>query len=302
MFKNLLVYRIGTDWSLPLDAMLERLEVARFVPCGASQPSSSGFVPPRGPAHAPLVESIGGQWLLTLMTEQRVLPSSVVKRRVDELAQSIEQESGRAPGRKQRKELKEQVTQELLPQAFTRQAPIKVWLNPKQHLLLIDASSPAKAEGVVTLLVKMLDGFAVAPLQTALSPVVAMTAWLADGAAPDGFAVARECELKSADEQKSVVRYARHGLDTDDVKQHLAAGKLPTRLALSWQDRVNFVLTDALQLKKLAFEDVVFEGQASGSADTRDDGFDTDAAIATGELGGLIPDLVAALDGELAPA
>jgi hypothetical protein len=74
-------------------------------------------------------------------------------------------------------------------------------------------------------------------------------------------------------------------------------------LAMTWNDRVSFVLTEALQIKKLAFRDVVIEGAAdSPHADTKDSGFDTDAAIATGELSGLIPDLLEALGGEMQKA
>ena len=282
-----------------LEAVQDRLERECFVPCGPTQANSAGWVPPRGEATGALVESVGGQWLMSLMTEQRVVPGSVIKRRVDEIAAKIEHDTGRKPGRKQLKELKEEALLGLLPMAFTRQAAIRVWLDPRQRLLMVDASSPAKADVVVTLLVKALDDFAVSPLQTTLAPAAAMSTWLSTGEPPEGFSVDRECELKATDESKAVVRYARHGLDIDEVRQHISGGKRPTRLALTWQDRVSFVLTEALQIKKLGFEDVVFENQQSGAADTRDDGFDTDAAIATGELAQLIPDLMAALDGEL---
>jgi recombination associated protein RdgC len=63
---------------------------------------------------------------------------------------------------------------------------------------------------------------------------------------------------------------------------------------MTWNDRVSFVLTDSLQLKKLDFLDGVFAGRPAD-----DEGFDADAAIATGELRQLIPDLVEALGGEL---
>jgi recombination associated protein RdgC len=75
---------------------------------------------------------------------------------------------------------------------------------------------------------------------------------------------------------------------------------VPTRLALTWEDRVSFVLTEALQLKKIAFLETVFEGNASSPGDTKDDNFDADVAIATGELRKLIPDLLEALGGEMA--
>ena len=97
----------------------------------------------------------------------------------------------------------------------------------------------------VTSLVKAAPGLSVMLLQSTISPAVAMAGWLGSGEAPAGFTIDRDCELKSADEMKSVVRYARHGLDTDDVRQHIEGGKMPTRLAMSWNDRVSFVLTEA---------------------------------------------------------
>ena len=53
------------------------------------------------------------------------------------------------------------------------------------------------------------------------------------------------------------------------------------------------MLTEGLQIKKVSFLDTVFEGTKAD-----DGGFDTDVAIATGELVKLIPDLIEALGGE----
>ena len=300
MFKNLIVYRVGPEWQPELMAALAAMDKDRFVECGATQPLSAGWVSPRGDDHAPLVELIGGQWLLKLMVEQKVLPGAVIRRRCDEIAAHIEVTTGRKPGKKQLKELKEQAQLELLPQAFTRQSAVRVWIDPDARLLMLDVSSSKRAEEVVTQLVKALDGFNVRPLQTTMSPATAMALWLASGEPPQAFSVDRECELKSPDEMKSVVRYARHALDIDEVREHIAAGKQPTRLAMTWNGRVSFVLTEAMQIKRLAFDDVVFES-TQGSKNHADDGFDTDAAIATGELSQLIPDLINALDGELQP-
>jgi len=295
VFKNLIVYRIAPDWQPTIEQFEDALAQGAFVECGASQALSMGWVEPRGVKHAPLVENVGGHLLLKLMIEQRVLPGSVVKRRVEELAERMEQETGRKPGKKAKNELKEQVTHELLPQAFTKQSSIRIWINPRQGLLMIDASSPAKADEVVTLLVKQLDGLSLQLVQTAESPAACMTAWLLDGVPPAGFTIDRECELKSEDEMKSVVRYARHALDIEEVRQHLTGGKAPTKLAMSWRDRVSFMLTDTLQIKKIAFLDLVFEGRDKPA---KDEAFDADAALATLELGQLIPELIEGLGGE----
>lgn len=303
MFKNLVVYRVsapgGEPWAGTLTELEEGLAKARFLPCGATQAESAGWVSPRDAdaPHAPLVESVGGQWLMRLVVEQKVLPSAVVKRRTEEMAKKLEQTTGRKPGKRQAKELKEEAVLTLLPQAFTKQASVNVWLDAKAGLLLVDASSPKRAEDAATLLVQALDGrLALRLVQTQASPAAVMASWLSGGEPPAAFTVDRECELKSADEMKSVVRYARHPLDTEEVRAHvLTGGKQPTRLALTWKGRVSFVLTDTLQIKKLSVDDGLFDaGSARG-----DEGFDADAAIATGELRQMIPDLVEALDGEL---
>ena len=298
MFKNIIVYRIEAGWSATVAQMEEGLAADRFVECGASQEKSVGWVEPRGEVHGPLLEAVAGQLMLKLMVESRALPGSVVTRKVKERVAQIEASTGRKPGKKEIRDLKDDIRLELLPMAFTKQATTLVWLDPDDRWLVIDASSQARADEVVTMLVKSLDGLAVTLLNTQVSPTAAMSEWLVSQEPPSGFTVDRECELKAADESKAVVRYARHPLDNDEVKQHVIKGKLPTRLALTWDSRVSFVLTEGLQLKKLAFLEVVFEGASAG----KDDGFDTDTAIATGELRKLLPDLLEALGGEVALA
>jgi len=297
MFKNLLVYRLTPDWQSDLVAVDTALQQARFAECGATQPASAGWVSPRGVDHAPLLESIQGQWLMTLMVEQKVVPGSVIRRQVDALAQRIEAETGRAPGKKIKRELKDQALLELLPMAFTKRASVKVWLCMEERLLVIDASSQARADEVLTMLTDALPGFAAHPVNTAVSPAAAMAEWLVSGEPPANFTIDRDCELKAADGEKPVVRYTRHTLDIDEVRQHIAGGKQPTRLALTWNGRVSFTLTDGLQVKKLCFLDGVFEKQPGAS---KDENFDTDAAISTGELVPLIGDLIDALGGEQA--
>jgi len=187
----------------------------------------------------------------------------------------------------------------LLPMAFTRQSHTLIWLDPRERLLLIDASSLSKADEIASTLVKTLNGeIEMQQLHTAESPSACMAAWLKDGEPPHAFTIDRECELKSSDEQKSVVRYARHRLDTDEVRQHILTGKMPTRLAVTWRDRVSFTLTDTLQIKKLALLDVVMESHKGSARPSKEEAFDADVAIATGELCQLLPELIEALGGE----
>lgn len=292
MFSNLIIYRIA-EWHAELAQLEEALARTPFVECGATQEKSVGWVLPRGEAHGALAESVGGQWILRFMTEAKSIPASVLARRVKDKATRIEQETGRKPGKKETRELKEEAKLDLLPLAFTKQAAMWVWIDPAARLVVLDTGSQGRADEAVSLLVEALPGLSLSLLHTGTSPQAAMAHWLKEQEPPEGFCVDRECELKAADETKAVVRYGRHPLDIDEIREHIAAGKLPTKLALSWDDRVSFVLTEGLQIKKVSFLDTVFEGRGQD-----DSGFDTDVAIATGELSKLIPDLIEALGGE----
>jgi len=296
VFKNLIMYKITPGWTAQAEQIEDCLQAVHFVECAASQEKSVGWVEPRGQANGPLLESVAGQWILKLMVETRALPASVVNRKATERVAQIEAATGRKPGKKEMRDIKDDLRLALLPMAFTKQSSVWVWINRADGYLLIDAASQARADEVVTLLVQVLPGLALTLVNTKIAPSTAMASWLVSQEAPAGFSVDRECELKAADESKAVVRYTRHRLDTDEVKQHVEGGKMPTRLALTWGERVSFVLTEGLQLKKLAFLDVVFEGASSG----KDDGFDADVAIATAELVKLLPDVLEALGGEVA--
>ena len=306
MFKSASYFRIAEDFVMPpLDALEEALQATRFMPCGATQPESSGWVAPRGNKSIALVESIGGQVILQLCTERRPLPASAVKAAVDESIEKYKQETGRERvNAKIKKEFKEEAIQTLLPRAFTKRSSTTLWIDPVNKFLVVDSGSLAGADKVVSHLVEVLSdipnagpGIMVKPVQTTLSAAVAMAHWLASREGPVGFTVDRDCELKMPDDQKAAVRYSRHTLEIDEVAEHIAAGKVPTQLAMTWNDRVSFVLTDTAQVKKIKLLDVVLDGVQEGGKD--DDGFDTDAAIVTGELSALIPDLLEALGGEL---
>jgi recombination associated protein RdgC len=295
VFKNLMVYRLGADWQPTVAQMEAALDGARFAECGATQPRAMGWVSPRGEDHGVLVEAIDGQWLLQLMVESKLVPGAVIKRQVEALATRIEKQTGRKPGKKETRELKDQAMLDLLPMAFTKRAAIKVWISPATRLLVIDAGSASRADETLTALTQVLPGLSAQLINTAVSPQAAMADWLVSGEPPTPFTIDRDCELKAADGEKPVVRYARHALDLPEIREHIAAGKRPTRLALSWNDRVSFTLTEGLQLRKIVFLDGVFEGRKADG----DEGFDADAAITTGELAPMIGELVDALGGEL---
>ena len=298
-----MLYRLAGAWPASKAQLEEALAREPFAECGATQQKSIGWVPPRGEQHGALVEAVDGQWIARLAIETKAVPGEAVRRKVQEAVDHIEQTSGRKPGKKELRDLRDDALLALLPQAFARRTQVTVWIDSRQRRLLLDAGSQGKADEVIASLVRLAGrDFSIALLQTQQSPQAAMTGWLGaqnPDELPEALAVERECELKGSGDEPAVVKFTRHELATDEVRQHIAEGKLPTRLALSWRGRVGFVLTQALQLKKITFLEGVFDEQPRDVA--ADERFDADVALATGELAPLITDLVAALGGEAEP-
>lgn len=292
-FKNLKIYRLSSPWQLfgdDLEAVL-----ARHAYEGGSnlEMQSLGWIPPReggGLAHV-----VGGQILLTLRAGQKLLPPKVVNQVAKARAQEIEEKQGYKPGRKEMRELKDSVTNELLPRAFAIWRDTQVWIDPVKGRIVVDAAASAKGDEVMQLLNECVEQLGARPLQTALSPVSAMTSWLAADEAPAGFSIDQDTELRSSTQSKATVRYVRHALEADDLRRHIEAGKQCTRLALSWMDRVSFTLTENLAVKRVAPLDVLTEND-DGSGDEAER-FDTDFALMTGEVSRLIDHLEEALGG-----
>ncbi len=293
MFKNITPHTITGTLSdfVTLEKALQQMP---FVPTTGQQNKSVGWVPPRADGGL-FVESVNGQLIMRFMAETRQVPASVVRSRVDELAAAIEADTGRKPGKKERRDLQEQAVSELIPNAFPRKRATLVWIDREKSRLIIDSTSAGTVDDIITALVKLVDGFVAEPLQTVMSPATAMACWLEDYRAPGDFEIGRACELKSCDEMKAMVRYKNHSLLIGEMLNHLKSGKQPTSLDLEWDGRVNFTLTDDLKLKKISFSDGMLEqSKAQGQ---RADDFDCDVLMATSEIGQMLDELIAELDG-----
>ena len=196
------------------------------------------------------------------------------------------------------KSIKEAVTEELLPRAFAIQHIVYAWLDLDNGRLVIDTPSITKAEELLELLNKTFDDMPVSSLRTELSPVAAMTDWLSGDEAPAGFTIDRDLELSATGEGKTTVRYANHALEGEEILAHIAAGKRSTRLGITWTDRISFVLTEQMQVRRIQFLDIIKE-ESTTLADTAEEMFELDFTLMAGELAKLITSLIDVLGGEL---
>lgn len=289
-FKNLQIFVSGNRWQLAPADFEAALAEHPLQPVSGLQWRSEGWVSPRGDAQ--LVFSQDRQMLFAYAEEKKVLPSTVIRDETAARAQSFEQVKGFAPSKRHVRELKEQVTNELLPRAFGQRRVTRAWLDPERGLLVVDAASAAAAESLVALLGQSVEGNGFAPPSCEPSPGAQLTQWLARGEAPSPLALEDECELVSPQAERAAVRYARHSLDLPEIKQHLSAGKFVQRLRLSWRDQIRFTMDDQLQIKRLQVEESDSDGDADSDPNAA---FAADFMLMCHTLGGMIDDLLAVL-------
>lgn len=295
MFKQASIFKIT---GLNLATLEDSLKAKSFIPCGASQDKSVGWVSPRGVEHAAMVETISGQTIIKLMIESKSVPGQALREATDAKVKEIEASTGRKPGRKERKEITEELRLSMLPNAFAKRSTVTGWVT-NDGLLILDSTSYGRTDEFISALFNSTEGLRVNMLQTTTSPQAAMTQWLlaeTQDEWPQDLTVERETVLKSTGEDKAIVKFTKHHLANEDVRKHVLQGKLPSQLALSWDGKASFLLTEFLTLKKIQFLDGVLD--ASGT-DKHEDRFDADVALATGMLRPMITCLVDALGGEM---
>jgi recombination associated protein RdgC len=296
-FKNLAVYRLPADWSLSPVDLEEKLITRRLKPCGPFDMTSRGFVKVTNDER--LVHSVGLQQLISLGVEQKLLPASVIRQVAQERAEKQAAEQGFPVGRKQLRDIRFQVGEELRARALSRRRVTRAWIDPENGWFVVDAAGANRAEELLETLRDTLGSFAVVPLNPERSPQASMIAWLTAGGAPSPFNIDDEVELKGVAKSRAVVRYAHHPVDDTVLDGALKSGLAPTRLGLTWSSRVAFVLTDKLQLKRLQFLELEKDVPDEGTEENAAEQFDIDFTVMAGELSKLLADLAGALKADL---
>jgi recombination associated protein RdgC len=133
-------------------------------------------------------------------------------------------------------------------------------------------------------------------LRVQRSPIAVMTGWLESDEVPHYFTIDQDATLRATGESKAQVGYKRHTLEVGEMREHIARGKQCVRLAMTWNSRISFALTEQLAIKSVKPLDVVKENDAN--THDQDDRFDNGFALMSGELAKMLADLVEALGGE----
>lgn len=281
-FRNLTLFRFPTSLDLAnLDAQLADVQLK---PVGPLDLSSRGFVSPFGRGSEALSHRIDAAIWLTVGGEDKLLPAAVVNDLLAKKLAGIEEKESRKLGGRARRQLKEDLVHELLPRAFVRPVRTDAMLDLEHGVCIVDTSSRKTAEAVVSEIRHALGSFPALPLNAEIAPRSILTGWIAGERLPDGLSLGDECELKDATDNGAIVKCQRQELQGDEIAKHLEAGKQVTRLALTLDDHVSFVLGEDLVLRKFKLLDgVVDQLESTEQEDVRAE-LDARFALMAGEV------------------
>jgi recombination associated protein RdgC len=254
-FRNMTFFRFPTTHKL--DDLEKGLEECALKPVGPLELSSRGFISPfsRATEDAQMLNRIGDAIWITVGSEDRLLPGSVVNDMLAKKLAEIEQKEGRKPGGRTRKRLKDELIVDLMPRAFIKPGRTDAIIDLEHGLVIVDTSSRKTGENVISEIRRAVGSFPALPLNAEIAPRSILTGWVAGEELPDGISLGDECELRDPVDQGAVVKCQRQELESEEIAKHLETGKQVTRLALTLDDHVSFVIGEDLVVRKFKLLD-----------------------------------------------
>jgi len=293
MFRNIRYYRLDSDWPDSEKALSKALEKAAFSPCGPLTERSSGWVPVDPDTGNLLARRVNGADLLKLRSQSRVLPYSVINEELESRIEDFRNRMQEAPSPREKRRLKAETRDELLPKAMLKSDKIWGYVDLKEKVVGIDAAQSTAAERFIRRLSAPFDGLKIRPLQYK-QPVNELLTGIFLGGAPDQFVVGRECRMQDAADSGSLVRWSNFDLSDTTIRNHVANGMRLTHLAIEYDNVMGCVLDENGVISKLRF---------LGMDDDREEGdeplarLDAEFVLITGTLRKMLGDLKKLLGG-----
>jgi recombination associated protein RdgC len=271
MFKKATIIGFNPKAMATLTVPQEQL----FAPLLSSEVSRSGWSAVRDDELVYIGHN--KQVLMHFTIEKKILPASVVNQVAKAKAAELEEQQGFPPGKKAMKDLKERVFDELLPRAFTTTSVTRVWIDREAGRIVIENTAGSVLDLIQRALYKTFGELQLQDIAWPRAKV--LTSWLDQGE-PEHFTLDDAVTLQYPNAQRKVVKFAKANLAAEDVRGHVAAGAVVQAVAMTYNSRISFTITDNMQLRGIKPLDILRESAGTPDADK----FDNDFTLMTGEL------------------
>lgn len=283
--RNLIVYRFGT---LSREDIEDALQLQTIRDPGEQELGTNGFSSPYGRSDDRMTLRSPGVVGFRYQERNRDLRARAVNDEVAKRVEKLAEDEGGKVTSRRRKEIRDDVWNELLPRALITTSNVGGWIDLVNGRVVIDARTRNKADRVLNALRGALGSLPAVPSAPEESPRLLMTHWLATGEIPEQIALGDECELRDpATASGSIARCRRQDLDSDEIREHLRSGKQCFAAGMVFQDRLSLVLSDDMTVKALRPTDVVLD-EVSANYESSDEEVEGTFALAILEVNRLL--------------
>lgn len=277
-FKQIQLFQLKPT-TYNIETLTKQIEELSFIPCFPSTPSSIGWVSPIDEDNAPIIRSMNGYIMLCMQVEEKILPATVIRQELDAKVKRMETLDSRKIRSKEKQSLKDEVIATLLPRAFSKLTKIYGYIDTKNHWLVLNTVSTKMAEQFISLFKKSIAE-EIQPYDIQVFTDT-LTSWVKTQQYPTEFAIENACILQDPAHETRMIRCSHQDLFAQPIQALLNDGCEVIQLALSWQDRINFVLNKLFIIRSISFQDEIHEQVKEMEPETKLQRFDADFYIMT---------------------
>jgi recombination associated protein RdgC len=288
MFRSARFFSLESPWAGSEEELSERLFGAAFKPCGPFTERSSGWESPAGETQGLLARRVAGADLLRLRSQARVLPTAAVNEALEERLDEYRARTREEPGRREKRKLKEQTRDELLPKALLKSERTNGIFIVSEQIIAIDTASDSKAERFLEQLRAPLGDLKAQPLAFK-RPITDLMTRVFGGDAPPQFSLGRECRMQDPSDSKGIVRWQDVDLTHSTVRKCIKDGMQLTHLGIEFGNVMSGVIDANGAISKLRLLGMDEPPQGAGEDPLAQ--LDAELALLSGTLRELIVSL-----------
>ena len=279
---------------LPSSAELAMLlSEAPFVDLLSLQTRSVGFVSREEPVQnseglaepAGFVETFAGGMAFTFRLDQKIIPGSVVKAETLKRVKTIEAETGRKVGKKEKAELRFMVVDELAVRALVLTTLITCYHHTESNFLIVPTTNKKLAEAAVHELVLAVGSVKTTTIHVngvSSGLTAKLKAWLADGEFDVDVSPTNEVVLEQ-EKRKVTVKMEDLEQATTGIQEALSSGFQVKSLGLAFPKGTVAKLTSDFKLKGIE----MFAASDTGEAAEEEPTFSAQASLEVDEVVGM---------------
>ena len=290
-FKNLFIFQLTKSDFFKQINLEEQLKNNVFAPCLATELTRSGWVSALQDTENLVHSAKNDEYMmLRRQTETKVLPADFVIREVNKAVKVIETEQARKATKKEREQIKDDVTFKHLPHAFSVYQTTELYIDNHHEILIINTSKRSEAEDILALLRCSIGTLPVTSYFDKHQVQTCLNGWvLGEREVPNALVIGDNIKLSGTGDVKPVATFQNEDVFDERIVSLIKEdGRDIDYLDIAFDACFSMQISDDGAIKKVNFFDVLTEQNDDIDSDDLLARVDADFVLFAGEVSRLI--------------